>query len=63
VHSSGHELGEGYRPYSGEGRMPAAIGAARTATRSPKKDVAPELDPLPGSEPYMEYWVYAECVR
>ena len=28
-----------------------------------QKDVAPVLDPLPGSEPYMEYWVYAECVR
>ena len=26
-------------------------------------DVAPTLDPLPGTEPYMEYWVYAECVR
>jgi hypothetical protein len=26
-------------------------------------DVPPTLFPLPGSEPYMEYWVYAECVR
>jgi hypothetical protein len=26
-------------------------------------DVPPALDPLPGAEPYMEYWVYGECVR
>jgi hypothetical protein len=26
-------------------------------------DVPPTLDPLPGTEPYIEYWVYAECVR
>jgi hypothetical protein len=26
-------------------------------------DVAPVLFPIAGTEPYMEYWVYAECVR
>jgi hypothetical protein len=29
----------------------------------PQDDVGPVLFPLPGTEPYMEYWVYAECVR
>jgi hypothetical protein len=29
----------------------------------PQDDVAPVLFPLSGSEPYMGYWVYAQCVR
>ena len=39
------------------------LGVSKDGNTFFEKDVAPELDPLPGSEPYMEYWVYAECVR
>jgi hypothetical protein len=42
---------------------PVWVCIGKECSTFPQDDVAPVLFPLTGSEPYMEYWVYAECVR
>jgi Protein of unknown function (DUF1566) len=59
-------LGQGFGTIDlelGTASMTQWVCVSQGCSTYPQDNVDPVLFPLPGTEPYMGYWVYAECVR